>query len=177
MAALAVIYWGKPVPPYVEAVQAPIMYALLKCGVSGRVEYVNRKMGQMKRRRPNDFEKLASWLQIPANRSDMLRAGHPELGIAWLIALTKFKNGTKFSTAFNSRGRTRPWKFGCAHLRAVRAKYLHQKNEDLTLDEAVGLVTDFGQHDEREIRRAMLSTPDTLIDEGFFPRGDDNEGI
>jgi hypothetical protein len=177
MAALAVIYWGKPVPPYVDAVLAPIMDALLKCGVVGRAEHVNRTISQRKRRHSDDFEKIATWLQLPTTRSELLRAGRPDLAETWLEALKRFQNGTKFSTAFNSRGRSRSLKFGGAELRAIRAQYLQQQNSNLSLSEAVGVTTDFGQHDEREIRRVMRRIPDTLIDEQFFPRARDNEGI
>jgi hypothetical protein len=177
MAALAVIYWGKPAPSYVEAVLTPIMDALLKCATFGRVEYVNRIMSQRKRRNIHDFEKMAAWLQLPATRSGLLRVGRPDLAEAWLKALKRFRNGTKFSTAFNSRGRSRSWKISGARLGAMYAKHLQQQDENLIFDDAVGAATDFGQHDEREIRRAMPSIPDALIDEGFFPRTEDNGGI
>ena len=177
MTALAVIYWGKPVPAYVDAVLQPIRDAPFHCRISGRTEHVNRIMGQRKRRHSDDFEKMAAWLQLPSTRGELLRAGRPDIAAAWLKALKRFRNGTKFSTAFTSRGRSRSWKINRVSLRAMYAKYLQQQDPNLTFDDAVGCATDFGQHDEREIRRAMSTIPDAVIDEGFFPRVDDNRGI
>jgi hypothetical protein len=177
LTALAVIYWSKPVPIYVDAVLQPIIGALLKCSASGRFEYLNRKMSQMKRRRNADFVKMAAWLQLPSTRCALRRAGHPDLGSTWINALNKFQNGTKFSTAFSSRGRSRSWKFSGARLSAIYAMSLNQVNANMTFDEAVGEATNFGQYDEREIRRAMLSIPVSVIDKHFFPVADDNKGI
>lgn len=176
LTALAVIYRGKPVPIYVDAVLQPIMYALMKCGASGRFEYINRKMGQMKRRNSDDLKKLSAWLQLPSTRCALRRAGHPDLGSTWIDALNKFQNGTKFSTAFSSRGRSLSWKISDVRSRAIYAKFLKQQNPNMTLDDAVGEATCFGQYDEREIRLAMLSIPDSVIDKLFLEE-DHNKGI
>lgn len=149
--ALAVVFWGKPVPEKVDAVFDIIWLALQRCPKSGRIKLFNRKMGQLKRRNPDIFDALHDWLVADKTREMLSKVGHAYLQQCWLDAIGRIRKGTKASVAFNRRGRPHAWQFSEHDHKVFKTERLLRSG--MRLDAAIEHVFGLSLCDDREVRR------------------------